>query len=193
MIVYHVDTHKQLQKGQILLLTPARTPIYHLYPQGVCSYGERTFIKPTTTEQQTMQAIDIFFDYVRCLRFPNKPSRFTSVYASASLEESKTWLQRISGDFDIDSSDSRKPSTYDIPIYAVQCDNVYIADARFLDCESEQRDSQPALSNLLPYALAYWDSVQQIHTAHLDSMVRKYQKPELLLVPPVYVVEQVYP
>ena len=191
MIVYHADTLQQLHDGQILTLRPARTPIRHLYPKGVSSYGERAFLKPENQEQATMQAIDIMFDYVRCLYFPDKPSRFTSVFASASLEDSRAWLERIVQDSDTGIDDLNAPSNHNI--FAVEPSRIYIADARFLDCENVLQGNPPALSNILPFALAYWDSVQEIHTELSDSMRRSYQKPELLLVPPVRVLRQIEP
>lgn len=193
MIVYHADTFGRLREGQMLTLHPARTPIGQLYPCGVSSYGERAFLKPCNPEQATMQAIDILFDYVRCMQFPNKPSRFTSVYASASLEESKAWSERIVRDFDRDTGGLPVPSNCGISIYAVEPSMLYIADAHFLDCGSALRGSQPALSNILPYALEYWRSVREIHNVQMLSAGQNYQKLELLLVPPVRVVEKVYP
>ena len=193
MILYHADTQRQLHEGQLIVARQARTPIYHLYPKGVCSYGERAFLKPDTPDQSCMQAADILFDYVRCLRFPHKPSRFTSLFASTDLEVSKIWLERILRDFDKNSGDFRAPSICDIPIYAVECDNVYIADAQYLDFGNALQGSPPALAALLPYAMAYWDSVQQTDTERLGSMLQSYRKPELLLVPPVRVLHQVFP
>lgn len=194
MIVYHADTHRQLQEGQILTLRPARTPIRHLYPQGVSSFGERVFLKPENEAQATMQAIEIMFDYVRQFCFPDKPSRFQSVFASASLEDSKAWRKRISQDSGKDTDGSCVCSNASCPsIYAVQPDKLYIADARFLDCQSAVPVGQPSLSNVLPFALAYWESVQELQTELLDSMRKSYSLPELLLVPPVRVLHRISP
>ena len=193
MILYHADTYEQLYEGQTLVAKQGRTPIFHLYPKGVCSYGERAFLKPDNEIQSSMQSADILFDYVRVLRFPDKPSRFTSVFASSCLEESKTWLERISRDFDTKTDGSHAPSTHGIPIYAVECDSVYIADAQYLDFGNALQGSQPSLVNLLPYALAYWESVQRTDTERIGSMLQTYKKPELLLVPPVRVLHRVYP
>lgn len=191
MIVYHADTHNSLYEGQILDLKPARTPIYHLYPNGVSVFGERVFLKPENIDQRNMQIIDTVFDYVRCTHFPNKPSRFTSVFASASLADSISWLERIAGDSSENNHGSSSSSTHDIPIYAVEGSRIYIADARFLDCENALQDSLFSLPALFPYALAYWDSVQELESAPLFSDSRIYQKYELLLVPPVRVLHRV--
>lgn len=191
MIVYHADTLGHVCEGQILNLYPAKTPICHLYPAGVSSYGERAFLKPDNSEQASMQAIDVMFDYVRRLLFPEKPSRFTSVFASSSLEESRSWLERISQDFDKGTSGSSGPSSY--RIFAVEPSKSYIADARFLDCGNELPGTQPALSDVLPFALAYWQSVQEIRNGQMPSAGRTYAAPELLLICPVRILHQVWP
>lgn len=138
-----------------------------------------------------MQSIDVMFDYVRRLRFPNKPSRFTSVFASASLEDSKSWLERISQDFGKDTCGSSAPSSRGI--YAVESGSLYIADARFLDCGSVLQETPLALSDILPYALAYWDSVREIRNGQMPSVGQNEALTELLLVPPVRVLYRVFP
>lgn len=193
MIVYHADTHCCLQEGQILNLNPALTPIYHLYPNGVSSYADRAFLKPENEAQQAMQIIDTVFDYVRCIHFPDKPSRFTSVFASACLEDSRTWLEEIAGGSVEDTHGCLSTSISGIPIYEVEGSSVYIADARFLDCGNVLQDTPFSLSTLFPFALAYWQSVQLVDIARLGSMRQSYRKPELLLPPPVRVLRRVYP
>lgn len=194
MIVYHTDTHCRLLEGQVLTLRHARTPIHYLYPEGVSSFGERVFLKPENEIQAKMQAIEIMFDYVRRLCFPDKPSRFQSVFASASPEDSKAWHKRISQGSAIDTDGSCVcGNTSCSSIYAVQSDRIYIADAQFLDCQSALPAGQPSLSNMLPFALAYWESVQELKDLRqlLDGHI--YLKCELLLVPPVRVLHRVAP
>lgn len=192
MIVYHADILGGLREGQILSLRHARTPIYHLYPGGVSSFGERVFFKPENEAQSQMQAIEIMFDYVRRLCFPDKPSRFESVFASASLEDSKAWRKRILQDFDIDADGLRECDNVSCPgIFAVQSDKIYIADAHYLDCQSALQAGQPGLSNVLPFAIAYWESVREIQIELLDSMRQSYVKPELLLECPVQVLRRI--
>ena len=192
MIVYHADTHNLLHEGQCLKLRPARTPIYNLYPGGVSAFGERAFLRPCNTDQQTMQLIDTVFDYVRVLRFPDKPSRFTSVFASLSLEDSRTWRERISRDSQAGTGGSPASSTSGISIYAVECNSIHIADARFLDVGNELPDSPLHLQDILPFALAYWESVQALDKANpYNTENRSYALPELLLTPPVHVLYRV--
>lgn len=194
MIVYHADTLGELCEGQILSLRHARTPIYHLYPGGVSSFGERVFLKPENETQAKMQAVEIMFDYIRRLRFPDKPSRFESVFASASLEESRAWRKRILQDFGTNTDGSRECDNVFCPgIFAVQSDRIYIADARYLDCQSALQAGQLALSNVLPFALAYWESVQEIQIELPSSMRQGYVKPELLLECPVRVLRRIEP
>lgn len=106
-------------------------------------------------------------------------------------EDSRTWLERISGDCCINSGGFPAPSNPDIPIYAVEChNNAYIADARFLDCGSAQQGTLPDLLSILHFAEAYFQSFLRIReeTNLLDI---HYKKPEILLVPPVYVLHRV--
>lgn len=191
MIVYHADTHNLLHEGQCLNLRPARTPIRNLYPDGVSAFGERAFLRPCNTDQQNMQLIDTVFDYVRVLRFPDKPSRFASVFASLSLEDSRAWRARISRDSSSGTGDSPASSTSGISIYAVECDNIHIADARLLDVGRRMPDSPLHLQGILPFALAYWESVQALDIDNPDIGNRGYVLPELLLTPPVHVLYRV--
>lgn len=191
MIFYHADTHGLLKAGQFLELYRAKTPICDLYQSGTSSFGERAFMRPFDPAQRTMQIIDIVFDYVRLARFADKPSRFTSVFASLRLEDSKRWIEEIETGVSEKTDGCSVHSTPGISIYEVECDNAYIADARFLDCENALPDSQPVPVILLPFALEYWQSVRKVTEDTAFGYMNSYQKPEFLLVPPVHVLRRV--
>lgn len=193
MIFYHADTQNFLEVGQHLDLYTSATPISRLYPSGVSAFGERAFMRHTTSNQHAMQFIDIMFDYVRFARFSTKPSRFTSVFASLHLEDSKRWLEEIAKDASGKTGDCFVRSIPGISIYQVECGKAYIADARFLDCGSALQDNQADLAILFSSATAYWQSVQEITEDTAYSYAQSYQKPEVLLVPPVHVLRRVDP
>ncbi len=191
MIFYHADTQKVLEVGQCLDLHKSATPISRIYPSGVSAFGERVFMRHATSDQRAMQFIDIMFDYVRFARFPNKPSRFTSVFASLNLEDSKRWIEEIATDASGRAGDCFARSISSISIYQVECGKAYIADARFLDCGSALQDSQADLAILFSSAIGYWQSVREITEDTAYSCNQAYRKPEVLLVPPVRVLRRV--
>lgn len=191
MIFYHADTQNVLEVGQCLNLYHAPTPINYLYCSGASAFGERAFLTPTNSGQRAMQIIDILFDYVRLARFPFKPSRFTSVFASLHLEDSKRWIEEIAAGVSGKNGDCFAHNTHGTSIYEVECGTAYIADARFLDCGNALRDNQADLAILFSSAIEYWKSVQKITEDTACSYIQSYQKPEFLLVPPVYVLRRV--
>lgn len=190
-IFYHADTLNILEVGQCLDLYKAATPISYLYVSGSSAFGERAFIRPSNSDQSAMQIIDIMFDYVRFARFPNKPSRFTSVFASLHLEDSRRWIEEIAKGASERTGDCFARNTSGISLYEVECDTAYIADARFLDCGSALQDNQVDLAALFSSAIGYWQSVQEIMEDTAYSYSQSYQKPEILLVPPVRVLRRV--
>lgn len=178
MIFYHADTLGRLAPGKRMELYHAQTPVSALYPSGVSSFGERVFLRAENAVQGSQQWYEMLLDYYRQIKYPHLPSRFTCVFASGCQEDSKAWISRIGAD------------AASCPVYAVESSIAYIADARFLDCGIAQQDTLPDLLNLLHFAEAYFQSFLRINEETNLRDIR-YQKPEILLVPPVYVLHQI--
>lgn len=92
-----------------------------LFPDGVSSHGERYFVSSVPAVNFENRNIDglleIVFEYVRRANFPNKPSRFQSLFAFDSFEQAELFRQRPNNDG---------------VIWEVECDNYFKVDMNLL-------------------------------------------------------------
>ena len=107
--------------------------------------------------------LEMIVELVRRLEFPDKPSRYTSVFAYATVDAA------------IDFRDNRAPA--DTPVWRVRADGpTHLADARHVNLE-------PMPLAIIDRALRYW-------RGEFEPNPDPWQR-ECLLTPPVEVIEQV--
>jgi hypothetical protein len=96
-VFYTVDRVGNLSDGLEISLTKhedIRPPelslhVNKLYPDGVSAHGERYLLQSESRGNIASPAIELLFEYVRQSYFPDKPSRFQSFYACASVAEAQ--------------------------------------------------------------------------------------------------------
>ena len=216
MLVYHVDKFAALQPGQILQprwishnADPVRNarvqPVNKMFDGRLQMFSLQIMDNPDGNDP-ALWWTEIAFDYVRALKYPGLPSRFTVIFAARTVEDAIQW------------SDTISPSGSGPRILALKTQReVFAANALFRDqaynrvsalfaenpvhpfsaFQSPQPHPAMSASQLLTdvlalaaeYAFLYWDSCS------LASRMKKklYPHEELLLVPPVRVLRQVQP
>lgn len=58
-----------------------------LFPDGLSRHGEQYFLKNDSSPRFSAPSIEMLFEYVRRACFPDRPSRFQSMFAFESLNE----------------------------------------------------------------------------------------------------------
>lgn len=200
MIVYHVDTTCQLVPGMFLGLRCdwpeshglsffLRTIIRQQFPMGVSCFGAKILQKPDTLVQRNQQTLEIILEAVRQQFYADKPSRFSVVFASRTPEEARIWSRRISGD------------ASDYPVYEIDADKGFSAEAAILDTAPMQPDTPIGFpASLYPVAHRYWQSARPLSEsrfAETSSTARRglasspARKEELLVPLPIRVLRRV--
>lgn len=105
-----------------------------LFPEGVSNHGERYFLQNEAKALIASPMLELLFEQVRRASFPERPSRFQSMFAVETLEEALQFRSRYGG----------------AAIYAVTADITFRADMSLLNGEN---------STLVTSWLAhrYWD------------------------------------
>jgi hypothetical protein len=166
---FTVDRLRSIKAGDVLGLEQygdVRPPdlqahVDLLFPLGVSSHGERYFLSAAQDARLADPYIELIWEYVRRACFPERPSRFTSVFACRTPEDARCWR----ADF----------GQRDDPIWHVQSTEGFVADMALL----AQGGSILQVSNR---AHLYWrgDTHPEIETFW-----------EYLLRPPATVVKRV--
>jgi hypothetical protein len=99
---YTVDRLGSLMPGQVIDLkryddvrpVELQRHVDDLFPLGVSAHGERYFLK-NRTDNVADPRTELHFEYVRRALFPERPSRFTSVFAATSIEGAKDFRSRF--------------------------------------------------------------------------------------------------
>lgn len=214
MILYHINQLSSLQVGDVI--TPCfggssdqcenlliRHAARKLFPDGLANFGARILLPIMSDGALRCQLTEWIFEYVRLSRFDHLPSRFTSLYASMTIQDSVSWISQV-------EADASK-----LQLLEIETDSAYIADAHLLDQdtasspalsvspalhlqEPSQRQDQswPFPAQLVASALRYWESmvcmpraegVQRRNPDYVDR-IHTFSKPEVLLPLPVRVV-----
>ena len=141
-----------------------------LGPHGLsmlCPY----LMSDTTVEEAITE---IIFEYIRKIHFPEKSSRFSSVYASESIETAQIWKKLWEKNFK-DQEGQVAQSLWEIEFETP----AMIFDASFLDSFGDNRIFSPLL--LIHNAHMYWYGAKSNHPL-----------PELLIPYPVTVVRKIW-
>lgn len=68
-----------------------------MFPEGVSKHGDSYFLSSGSRASVASPAIELLFEYVRRAHFPNKPSRFTSIFAVDSLSAATAFNRKYGG------------------------------------------------------------------------------------------------
>jgi len=100
MIVYHLDRFKLLQEGQVIeyLRTPIHPEdlnqmVYDKYPKGLSHHGDLYYAREIEQQFISDSILENILEYERLLYYPNRPSRFQSIFTSPSLEQLRQWTE----------------------------------------------------------------------------------------------------
>ena len=97
---FHVDRLGILQPSQIINLVKYSDiePLYlqehvdFLFPDGVTKHGDHYLLQQLAGQELSESKIEIIFEYIRRSGFPDRPSRYQSVFAFSTLAEAKCFL-----------------------------------------------------------------------------------------------------
>lgn len=112
MIAYHIDRSNSLKEGMLINpLHPRINPefltdvINRKFPEGLSLHGNHYFARQAnsfiTSDGKLINdnipsvnayLIDNIFEYERVINFPQRPSRFQSIFCSETIEEAKSWV-----------------------------------------------------------------------------------------------------
>lgn len=121
-----VDRRRTMNQGQVISLvkhadiSPPELQLHVncLFPEGLSRHGERYFISSQTQAQETNPSIELLLEYVRRARFPNRPSRFQSLFGIMTMEDALWFASAYGCD--------------DSLIWEVECETFFRADMSLL-------------------------------------------------------------
>lgn len=133
MIFYTVDRKNSLKSGSIINLSKFTdiTPqvlqhhLNDLFPEGVSRHGDQYFagnfppFKLNGNFPNVEGFIELLFEYVRKAYFPDRPSRFQSMYGLKTVEMAELFKQKI--------------KLGDSPIKKIKSDKYFRADMSLLN------------------------------------------------------------
>lgn len=100
MIVYHIDRLKSLKEGQTIeFLHPPIEPevlrnlAIDRYPEGLSHHGDFYFGRMISKDFVSDSILENILEYERLLYFPERPSRFQSIFATNSIDQMNYWIQ----------------------------------------------------------------------------------------------------
>lgn len=102
MRYYTLDRTGRLSEGMILGLVRhldvqpdfLLKHVDEMFPEGVTEHGNSYFLRGSRPANSVESAIELLFEYVRRSHYPDRPSRFQSVFAFASVEETQTFRKK---------------------------------------------------------------------------------------------------
>ena len=123
---FTVDRNRTLEEGKIINLVkysdvePHELQVHvdFLFLNGVTSHGERYMVRGQAPAKGVNEVIELLFEYVRRSHFPSRPSRFQSVFAFESIEQTKSFRNEY--------------GTSDSLIWEVESDIAFKTDMRLL-------------------------------------------------------------
>jgi hypothetical protein len=126
--LYTVDRRRRLEAGRTLDLVRAENigaahvdsvllvHVDRLFPDGVTDHGESFLLQDRPVRANDV--IDLLFEYVRRSEFPDRPSRYQSVFGSPNLEAAKAFREEFGRAND--------------PIWEIEADRHFVGDMRHL-------------------------------------------------------------
>ena len=102
-LFFTLDRLQSLKKGQVITLKKfdnisppeLQNHVDAMFPDGVSTHGDRYFLKNDSGPDTLNSQIELFFEYVRRAYFPEKPSRFQSVFGFEKLKQVVSFRERF--------------------------------------------------------------------------------------------------
>lgn len=99
MIAYHVDRQEQLTLGQVIdfgfcggVHDNLNAYLRMIYPDGLSYHGTSYFSDQFKSHERIVAgAIEMVFEYERRLHYPDRLSRFQSIFAARTLDGARQW------------------------------------------------------------------------------------------------------
>jgi len=131
------------------------------YPQGVSYFGA-TYLCEHVQDKPHLANRETLFERIRREKYPNRPSRFASLFACPSLDEARAFRAEI---------------RMDARIWRVECAEVFTADMQWANYQPRSPEKFPIVE---------WSTIADKYWMGLRTA-----KPllECLLTPPVVIVE----
>ncbi len=183
MYVYHIDRKNILHLGDELKLSPLQDYFsitdsndQYLSPftSGLSTHGIKYFAENfksiLSSDDLNSYDIELFFEFIRQLHFPNKLSRFQSIFTVQEIAQLEKWGQL-------------KVGNYQIVKLKVEHNNYSTHDASFLNRSTLVNKNNPGYFKFSPGS--YLDNAFNYWNGSMSSD----PKVELLIKPPVKVVE----
>lgn len=141
MIVYHIDRAGSLCEGMELTLSA----------DGLSRHGQRYWRSPNV--KNVLEINDYFiehiFEEVRLAHYPDRPSRFVSLFGSPTVTQLNYWGTTLK-------------EADDPPVWQIDSPSVWLADAALLRCmEADTYNLARARSN----AHRYWQGALKYDSA----------------------------
>lgn len=100
--LFTVDRCGQLKAGMILDLIifkdiqppDLQNHVDSMFPKGISCHGDNYLLKNSSLANITSPAIELLFEYVRRSIFPQKPSRYSSIFGIETIEDANLFNER---------------------------------------------------------------------------------------------------
>jgi hypothetical protein len=181
MLLYHLDRSNSLQLNSNIQLkplvsyNPSETTnfINSLFENGVSCMGQTylNFCNYSDSDLANTFNIEFIFESVRRENFRDIPSRFTSIFATQTLEQLKVWYSHMG----YDKTSIAQPS-----IKVIETNNSFRFDASWRDIQILDNNQNRLFS---PFAYYYY--AQQYWSGKIGS----YPRMEMLCPLPVSVID----
>ncbi|MMZ58624.1 hypothetical protein D3C76_1119160 [compost metagenome] len=173
MRAYHIDRKNSLRENDIIRLQkftdiePAylNDVIENEYPEGLTRHGDQYFASALVSEATVNSGlIEMFFEQRRLLKFPDKHSRFQSVFATETIEEATLWKNHL--------------GLKECTLWEIEFDhnNFIKVDSSWLSLGVHRLSFLHATM----FADNYWSQV-----------IHSNSRPELLIKPPVRIIRKI--
>ena len=176
MIVYHIDRAGSLHAGMTFFDDS----------DGLTRHGEKYWHAIPVTDVSALNdyIIEHVFEEIRLKFYPDKPSRFSSVFACADLNQLNLWGSHL-----------KIPQ--DCPVWEIETPTLFVADSALLRCLVDTREQKVFDFSLArAFAHEYWQGATVVRpTASLPSnylplLDTMHPLPEALIPPEAKVIRR---
>ena len=193
MIVYHISRGKELPIGEPLELKNHNLNQLEsdLFPKGVSYHGHKSlvadwFSSPLSTIDMTKSIkkpsrfiTEYTFELIRRLKFPNMPSRMTSLFALKSLDDLQYWSELTANEYAVFQIEVNElPVEVDASFLSAGLTQIFIDNTPFFQDVQFSQAFHP--SENWENAINYW-----------SGELSDDPKPELLVPFPVNVLNKI--
>ena len=176
MIVYHIDRASSLRAGMT----------FSCNQYGLTRHGEKYWKAISATDISAVNdaLIEHIFEEIRLQFYPDRPSRFASVFACADLNQLNLWGSHL-----------KIPQ--DCPVWEIETPTLFLADSALLRCLAGIHGQQVFDFSLArAFAHEYWQGATVAHpTASLPDSCKPlldtlHSLPEALIPPTARVIRR---